>query len=127
MLILQQRPGLQDLAEELQIRATYMFIGLIAGDQLAQIRPEIEVQARLPSPSTEGEHVPQRRLAGSRRSQQQDGRMSLCGSFLNGRHRVTVKESPSPMGFISLIAQQRRLARCVASEQYKLARRRLAE
>ncbi len=86
MLVLQQRPGLQDLAEEVQIRATYVFIGLIAGDQLAQIRPEVEVQARLPSPSTQQEQVPQRRLAGSRGPHQQDGRMALCGSFLGGPH-----------------------------------------
>ena len=71
-----------------------MFIGLIAGDHLAQFRPEIEVQARLPSPSTEGEQVPQRRLAGSRRSQQQDGRMSRAVASWTCVMPLSVSQSP---------------------------------
>ena len=114
MLVLQQRPRLQDLAEELQILATYMFIGMIAGDQFAQVRPEIEVQAGLPSPPTDGEHVPQRRLAGSRRPQQEDGGIAWCGGFpsvcprgIIPRRRVILKPSchqPAslPLSFDSL-------------------------
>jgi hypothetical protein len=57
MLILQQRPGLQDSSEKLQIRTSDIVIGPILSDQFAQIRPKIEVQAGLPSPSPPGEQV----------------------------------------------------------------------
>ena len=86
MLVLQQRPGLQDSTEKIHIRTGYVFVGLIAGDQLAELRSEIEVQARLPPPSKLRKPVPQRRLAGSRGSQQQDGCMLRCSCFRNMLH-----------------------------------------
>ena len=55
MLVLQQHPGPQYFAEELQVCTADFLIGLIVVNQIAQLCPEIEMRAWLPAPSMPGE------------------------------------------------------------------------
>lgn len=71
MRFLTKRGG---LVGGLQIVAADFLVGLIVANQAAELCPEIEMPAWLPTPSTLGEQVAQRGFAGPSRTEQQDCR-----------------------------------------------------